>query len=481
MESFEFPGVWWIPTDQHKTKFYGPLAFDPKNGGKLSLTFDESHEDHEALGSMDQLCIPLVHGRMDGRQVTLIKCQKTIPSWQNRDDSGDGFTQTSTVWTDTVLLGAHFNSLRDIEFNWMRVSYTHMERWLGYRSWTTNEKGEPELRPFQHRLVELESDLNVLIRSALYEEVGNRQVPYPRVPVAQIISDRKLPFHGRADDSEAFFPYIDHYLRDFMNLVTGEPNYPFNIATVSPYEGEQLVRIYYRIPGYDPNANRKVESAFTFEYGDFFSQFPSLLSNWLSESSKLTSACELFFKRYFLSNIDIETQFLYLVQAVEAYHRQQQGDTYLIPEDYSRIQDALSAEITKVVKTANIRSWAQGDVDPINVNSLRESLLNSVKYGNEFSLRRRLKFVREGILRDHLELTEKLLENPKVFINRVTETRNYLAHRLAERNSYVLNESEYPEYVRKLRKLLRLCFLVEMGLQPEDIEMLSQFSPISAP
>ena len=73
MESFEFPGVWWIPTDSDTTKFYGPLSFDPKNGGKLSLTIDQEGVEHKDFGGHANVHIPIIHGKMNGRKVTLVE------------------------------------------------------------------------------------------------------------------------------------------------------------------------------------------------------------------------------------------------------------------------------------------------------------------------------------------------------------------------------------------------------------------------
>lgn len=483
MESFEFPGVWWIPTDPDKTKFYGPLSFGPKNGAKLQLTFEQSEPEHLGFEIWKELCIPIIHGKMDGRKVTLAKCHKVRPSMQNRDTAGDAFTQTITVWSDTLFLGIHFNSLIDIQFPWMSVSYTHLSRWLGIERVVVGEDGKQALKPFEGVRVPVHDDLNILFYRALYEEVGENQSPYPVVLVAQLCPEDEMQFECHASDDEheakTFFPYIDRYLRDFLNLATGEPNYPFNISTVSPYDNKQRVKVFYRIPGYDPEASRRVEVSFTLSYDFIQSRFPLYLKTWVENSSALSSACDLFFKRYYLSNIDIETQFMFLVQAVEAYHRRKSGDTYLECSDYAQLMESLNVEIEKLVNTSEVESWAQGEVDPANVNSLKQSLLNSVKYGNEYSLRRRLKHIRAVVLQDNLELVDKLLESPNEFINRATVTRNFLAHQLAERDKNVLSPNEFPDYVRKLRKLLRLCFLVEMGLQPEEIKNLSQYYPLT--
>ena len=112
MESFEFPGIWWIPTDPDMTKFYGPLKFDPKNGGKLQLTFDGDEVQHGTLGRAEEVRVPIIHGKMDGRKVTLVNCTNTLPSMQNQDNARDAFTKTAYVWTDTVFVGVHFDTLQ---------------------------------------------------------------------------------------------------------------------------------------------------------------------------------------------------------------------------------------------------------------------------------------------------------------------------------------------------------------------------------
>ena len=483
MESFEFPGVWWIPTDPEKTKFYGPLRFDSKNGGKLSLTFDEDGKTHEIIGSRASQGIPIVHGLMDGRKVTLIECHKTIPSWQSRDLARNAYTQTVSIWTDTVFVGAHFESLHAAKFNWMSVSFTHLDNWLGIERLDHDDDGKPYMKPFEPMVVHISNDLKIVFCRALYEEIGGRHSPYPEVLIAEIQSNVGMPYISydleEEPEKKSFRSYIELYLRDFMNLVTGEPNYPFNIVAPSPYENRQLVKIYNRIPGYDPDAIRRVEWSFTIPYNFFQPRFPRHLKTWMERAEALRSACELYFKRYYLSNIDIETQFTFLIQAIEAYHRRISGDTYLDCDDYSQLEEMLCKEIEKIAKTSEIESWAKSEINPENVNSLKQSLLNSVKYGNEYSLRRRLKDIRKGILQDNLILVDELLENHIEFINKAIETRNFLAHQLAERSENVLGPSEFPDYLRKLRKLLRLCFLVEMGLPPEEIEQLGQYYPIN--
>lgn len=483
MESFEFPGVWWIPTDCEHTKFYGPLQFDPKSGGKLSLTFDKSMSDHPIMGNTADKYIPLIHGKMDGRKVTLTKCRKTYPHGQNRDKERDAFTMTAIVKTATVILGAHFDSLRDIEFAWMSASFTSLDEWMGGEITEFDDQGYARILRRNPTGVMLHNGTKIVFQRSNYEEVGASTVPYPEIMVATVIPDGNMRFtvckSEDGMDAVSYFQYIDCHLRDFLAFATGTPTYPFNVFGKTAFEAEQYIRIYYQIPGYDPAAHRRVEASFTFQYEFVESRLPTLLNNWIEFSKTMRSVCELYFKRYYISNVDNESQFQILVQAAEAYHRRKYGDTYLECYDYIHIEELLHTEISKIVKTSEIELWAHGDVDKDNVNALKQKLMDLVSYGNEFSLRRRLKGVNQIVARENKEVVDRLLENPNEFIDRVTNTRNSLAHGLDEQGSGVLSQSDYPGYLIKMRKLLRLCFLVEIGLTADEIDILSQYYPMS--
>ena len=315
-----------------------------------------------------------------------------------------------------MILGVHFTSLLDIKFPWMTVSYTHLDRWLGIERFVDDDDGNPGMKPFEGVGVPVSDDFHILFYPAAYEEVGANQSPYHEVLIAEIVPEEIMPFYSSVDedehDDDAFFPYIDRYLRDFLNLVTGEPNYPFNITAVSPYESEQLVKIYYRIPGFDRDARRRVEVSFTFAHQFIESRFASLLKTWIEKSRYLRSACDLYFKRYFLSNIDVETRFLFLIQAVEAYHRSLHKDVYIEPEDYEPIREILELVITFQVKADFVQSWSDREYDANIVESLMNKLNDTIEHGNQYSLRKRLNVIRNDILKGNENIVKELLENP---------------------------------------------------------------------
>ncbi len=461
MESFEHTGIWWLP-EEPEQRLAGILSFDPKVGGKLALTFEQPV--HKGLGSEVDLYweFPIVLGQMNGIAVTLKDCTVGSP-W--RTNYGVCFTtQTITIYAKTIFKGYHFNKIEDIVFEALSVSYTYLGKWMKQRSFEI-DKEFGGVRPVSAPLEPVEISLNDHLKIYFWYKPNDEwDLTEAGVPLQGGVTLITIAPKGRlhydiGDDN--YFGFINSHLRDLLTFATGEPNYPFDIQSiVKTMDRYRAIDIYYQIPGYDPEAIQSLEMFFTFRFADVEGSFPKYLLNWICVSKELRSVCVLYFKSYYQRNLDLETQFLFLARALEGYHRQLYGGTYLSKEKYEPIAAAL------------IKAICEQDL----TESHKAKLKNAIKYGNEYSLRKRLKTICDKIERDHREVFKELLEDPKDFISKVVETRNNLIH-LDGSSTDAIPEDKLPEYIRKMRRLLRLCFLVEMGLQPDDIKTLRQHYP----
>ena len=109
----------------------------------------------------------------------------------------------------------------------------------------------------------------------------------------------------------------------------------------------------------------------------------------------------------------IQFRFLGLIQALETYCRRVQGGKYL--------PDAVPRGIAAALKAA---------LPPTTPQDLRNSLVQGkIKYGNEYSLRKRL---RELLCSLEDETTKLIADSPGKFAEDVTATRNYLTHYSSE-------------------------------------------------
>jgi hypothetical protein len=102
-------------------------------------------------------------------------------------------------------------------------------------------------------------------------------------------------------------------------------------------------------------------------------EIEGLLRKWFERSERLRDVYNLFFGAVHAEGIYVESHYLSLIQAVEAFSRSTTASAYVSQQQYEVIRAALAQAIP-----------------PGTPADLRASLQNRIKYGNEYSLRKRL-------------------------------------------------------------------------------------------
>jgi hypothetical protein len=89
---------------------------------------------------------------------------------------------------------------------------------------------------------------------------------------------------------------------------------------------------------------------------------------------------------------------------------------------------------------------------------------------NSFSLRERL----EEIISEYRSCLPDdffaSLEDQSNFLKKIRKTRNYLTHLSSEKDEYVASGQDLLVLSRKLRVLLEVCLLKQLGLKDMDIK-----------
>jgi hypothetical protein len=161
----------------------------------------------------------------------------------------------------------------------------------------------------------------------------------------------------------------------------------------------------------------------------------------------------LYFLAAYGHNNYIEGRFLALVQAVEAFHRRFADGVYVLPEVFDQqVAPALIAAIP-------------GGLDA----SLVESLKSRIRFGNEYSLRKRLRL----LFREHEQALEKVVPDAERFIDPIVEQRNAFTPFPEDQAQLRPNTEDWLRYNFVLRALLDFCFLKAMGLSDETVRDLA--------
>lgn len=245
----------------------------------------------------------------------------------------------------------------------------------------------------------------------------------------------------------------DEIMSQTMNLLSlaiREPVYPLSIngRTKSMAFTSDEIRIYYPHMHITSEERSIHPLKMLFTYSDISKSIDKYLKNWFLKAKLLEPTFDLYFDTVYSSRLTIQTKFLNMVQALEAYHRRKETmkQSELPKEEHNkRIECIMGAA------PAEHKAW------------LRDKL----NFSNEVPLRKRLEEIlniyNETIIDDYLQISG----NKEDFIRKVTKYRNTLTHYDPKKKPPKIEDliDIYPN----VKKLVELCLLTEIGFSNKVI------------
>lgn len=402
MERFEHIGDWWLP-EAPENIVNGKLFFDPATGGTLELyrTFE---------GILGPKQIDIIQGETDEGSVTLRGCFFSSFS-----------AQETAMRVQYIYKGYLFESIDDIKFKNISVTYTHLDEWFAHCLFDYPDDAILRFDNISHSPFEAFDTLLHNSTVLRFDFVPFAELHATRISFqyeARITIEPKEPFSWFNRSNDGYLRLVNFHLPNFLILATGYVNYPFNVSgTVA--DSESPISIYYRTLSHLHNPPTVWGPSMFFTLQDVKDNLSKYLSNWIRKSDKLLLVYDLYFRSYHAKVMIVGSQFLDLAQALEGYHR--------------RLYD-----------------------------------------GNKIPLRSRLNSICNNILREYQDIIAELLGDTDAFISTVVDTRNYLTHVLEEVGKHTIRDDFETMYrnVRKMQFLMRLCFLVELEFAPDEIHRL---------
>jgi hypothetical protein len=423
IESFEYKGIWW-PFDNPSNQVSGTLTYIPNQKASLDL-----------VGFIDKP--EIIHGvSSSGKKITLYNFY-SIHTHHNYP----GF-ETSEYMPGTILVGEHFS--KEIAFTSVSINYSSLDDWVGAGGF--KESKPPEIcvkykKPGRttaklNDIYTISIDYSFSMEHSFGKYVNMKQTAYV---IAESSEEKPL------DD----YKKIMHQTMNFLTLAIREPVYPLSInaRTKSMDSATESIIIYYtrfNIPNMFKSIHQ-LKMLFTFR--DISKSFDLYLKNWFHKSDLLQPAFDLYFDTMYTSRLTIQTKFLYMVQALEAYHRRKETMVQFdLPEEEH------SMRIERII----------GTVPPEH----KEWLIKQLEYSNQAYLSKRITEILalyEEAVKDFLPSKAKR----KDFVGKVTYYRNTLTHYDAK-NEPPRVEDLYDVYL-KVKKIVELCLLTELGFDTGDI------------
>ena len=441
MDKFEYEGIWWLP-DEPEKQVSGTLRFTPNEGAILDLigSFKDIKEINKIILGISS----------NGKNITLHKCFET-----KSNVSVPGLL-TSSFCANEVFVGAHFQKSEDIKFRELSIRYSYLDEWVNISGFNIQYPDKKEVvikykqpEPIQASIGEdckifIDIQATYPIHSIVQKEAGVKQETYIRIK------------HSVEKSLDGYWD-IMHRIKNFLSLWITEPVYPLAIIGITEANKQTIndklynppVEIYYHSPEISKAPKTLYPHDMLFTFKDISDRFEILLKNWFEKANTLGPVYDLYFGTLYNPRMYLQHQFLSLIQAIEAYHRRKFEGKYLSDEKYEPIYKKFEGIINKL-----------GIEDPF-----KDALKSKLKYGNEYSLIKRLKYLFEK----YREIFDNFIDDRDAFINKVKDTRNYLTHYDKKLRSIADGEDLY-RITQKLKTILQICLLHELGFDKEEIK-----------
>lgn len=436
VEKFEYLGEWWLPNEL-KNKVAGTLRYTPEKGPVLEIIAHIKERGYwKSFEERKWLKCEIILGYCAIGKVTIYKPSPQIIFWKV---SG---LPIILFYPQIVFIGAHFKQLNDIKFKKMVIHYSHLDEWID--------------TSFEENLIQLE--ITNKISKSVSIDIESKGIKISFIFSSSTPSELEAGFHIYKKSQIEIETYEDKsiedylknifHIRNFLSLVIGESIYPLNIKGLT--QNYERAEIFLHVPQISRIGRSLLPFTPVFTFKEILDKINILLRNWFEKKEFLETICDLYFGTLYNLNLDIKHKFLSLIQAIDIFYRQKYNGKYLKDEEYKEVYEKVIEAIPRYIP-----------------KSLKERLKEYLRYGNEFSLRKKLK----EIFKKYKKIIDIFIEIDKnIFINKVVSTRHYLVHYDKEKEKEAAGDEELYYLIQQLKFLLGICLLNEIGFTLEEIK-----------
>jgi hypothetical protein len=477
-DDFELMGNWWLP-NKYDNKVSGLLKFN--NNDKITL---------DLIGSLREIMFPcndffeaeiILGVTNDGKLCTLFKNYE-IKVEMNISIPGLARTIFESKY---LFVGKHFDRPEDICFSALQINFTNIESWMAQNPFKVDmlKNGRSVFYGFPD---DFETELEnppVKIKSTFeFNSSGEnfKNMEWKHTAFIKIVYKSNTPsademnhylqeelqdyggpyscsfFTDSIFDNFMSFEKYWKFLYDINNLLTlliGETTYPkkikafgYDIEFDKGTKWKETIDVFFaqKKPGLKENIS---PYKMIIPLPRIRNKISEIIHLWFLKSEKLRSVYDLFFGTFYNPTMYFQFHFLSLMQALESFHRVTKKGKYL---------EGIEWEPHKKTLIDSIPQELDSD--------FKASLKSRIRYGNEYSLRKRMKD-----LVSCLDKTTQntLLPTANYFSGKLVDTRNYFTHYDEDLKDEALEGAELFYANQRLKIFLTLLLLKEVGIQDE--------------
>ena len=468
VETKRYEGYWWFPNNPDK-KVTGILSINQREGIEVK-TIGSFLPRHALFGS--QIDLPsqeiLLGQTIDGNSITLIGINCT--NWNSNSDDFSFDLSTSTHSASLAIVGKrHFLSKNEVIFSAAEVRFNLLDEWLCKSGFTFkdehDDRGYPTKFNLEYKYPEnLEFSIDSIEAKLKTNYVFNRNKTNLQWQQGDKSFLRLTP-----TQPQTFDWYLKNFdnLRKFLIVTTGFPistseivgyGDEFYIYTDSDATTKEQFQIYVKLSNVFLDTVNKHPGELLINLPLLGTELCTVLNTWFQKSEILHPAVILYVATLSIDLGYSEFRLLNYAQGLEALHRRVFGGRYLENDKYEPIASAIINSIPSDVSRDH-----------------RSSLKGRIKYGHEFSQRKRIKLLLDDVWKGCLD---EFIEDKNNFIDKVINTRNYLIHFDPESSSKAVFGTEIFYISERLKILLITHILIQLDIPRENVyRAIKQFNP----
>lgn len=430
-----------------KYNHFGILSYSHEKGLELELI--HKHGKNELGWGGAKTVLGKVIDGVEKEKVTCTELQLKASS------------SASTIFrVKYVFRGFHLKSINKKNITLFGFRIKHLHQWLKSPSFTVqNKKG---LKGFRVSYSESLGKWKSLGKDLDFRITRHSISPFNRSEFGEVVLKEtvKIELQGKKGSPQSFLTYFQYmkYIIDFFSLATLDLANPSEIFLFGNFGHEKIQGIYKR-PSYAKmgltldTSNQRYEQK---KYNILFCEehlekkLEFYFKNWINNYKNINTPFALYKSSVYYEEY-LEPKFIFMAQSIESYHRFNRIGKYTSDEVYEKTAEELILKIPNTLERSH-----------------RESLGNKIKYGNEFSLKKRL----AGLINENKSILETYFKfKSSNLAQAITNARNALTHHSSDS---LPTSAQLSFYHLVLKTLIELSMLRDIGFNNQRVEEIAR-------
>lgn len=441
-EEMKLSGYFWLPSEEDK-KVPGILLISSNGDIKLEILGILQVEQNSEKSEYE---IPIICGNVENKNYITLEDSFYVLEGSPCPD----MISKSKIVSNYAYFGISIKEKDSLVFDKFSFSLDGLSDWIGRINIenTSAQHGKPiEIKYLPQNKIEynlLNGDKLIFNFPYFLSRPSRFDIQVSQEVGVNLISNKKKSLEDFIELSWKLINFFSFAVNDTLSITDvkvsskditrkyNEKTYPIDIETIykSTNISEQKTTFYNH------------DMLFCFD--DIENTFELKIQNWLENYQTIEPTMNLYFSVKQGNHSYLESEFLFLIQALETYHRRVSNEKYMDDEKYKSL-------LNKMIKCCSQehKNWIEG----------------KLKFGNEISLRTRIKKIIEPF-KDLIGTSKER----KCLIGKIVDTRNYLTHYNEDLSQNAMVGFELRKLNQNLEGLLELSLLKELKFTDIEID-----------